>query len=524
MKIVDPGFSFMHLPDGEFVLRHLELAARTCYKSEDKTSPDSARKLLTRIVRQGHDSVLEHISITVRIVCDRGVSHELVRHRHCGFCLDENTEVVAFRDEDKSGTSQKKWTLKQLLDWQADTKRNGRIKLIRLRSVDESGRIVPGKIKRIIDSGTKEMFEVQCVSGRKILATKEHLFLTTDGWKKLGGLSVGCRLVANGLPALENKEWLERVYIHENNTLKEVSLLAGCCESTVTKALRSYNINKPLSMRKNRKPGHGVKGMHSDNERKRISERMSGAGNHRWVGDNVTASGGRGRANRLYTPDICWGCGTTEKIERHHMDGRTANNTAENIKFLCQKCHKAFHVGQGVLTVFSDEIVSITSAGERKAIDVEMENEPHNFVANGLVVHNSQESTRYANYAQDKFGREITVVRPFFWNQESGRYAIWHAAMMACEDAYFDLVDVGATAQEARSVLPNSLKTEIVTTANIREWRHIFKLRCDKAAHPQMRQIMLPMLAAFAERIPLLFDDLARTFCDVSTSAEDGQQ
>jgi len=211
MKVIDPCFSFMHLPDGEFVLSHLELAARTCYKSEDKSSPDSARKLLSRIVRLGHDSVLEHISVTVRIICDRGVTHELVRHRLCSF---------------------------------------------------------------------------------------------------------------------------------------------------------------------------------------------------------------------------------------------------------------------------------------------------------------SQESTRYANYAQDKFGSEITVIRPYFWSQDDARYALWLSAMQACEDTYLRLVEAGATAQEARSVLPNSLKTEIVTTANIREWRHIFKLRCDKAAHPQMRQVMLPLMSAFQQRIPLLFDDLGERFAE----------
>jgi thymidylate synthase (FAD) len=94
--------------------------------------------------------------------------------------------------------------------------------------------------------------------------------------------------------------------------------------------------------------------------------------------------------------------------------------------------------------------------------------------------------------------------------------------MQACEDAYLRLVDAGATAQEARSVLPNSLKTEIVTTANIREWRHIFKLRCDKAAHPQMRQVMLPILAAFNARIPLLYEDLAERFAgDIQEMSED---
>lgn len=120
----------------------------------------------------------------------------------------------------------------------------------------------------------------------------------------------------------------------------------------------------------------------------------------------------------------------------------------------------------------------------------------------------SQESTRYANYAGAKFNNEITVIKPFFWETDLAKYNTWLTAMLACEKAYLSLIAAGASAQEARSVLPNSLKTEVVMTTNIREWRHIFKLRCDKAAHPQMRQIMLPMLREFKERLPVFFDDL----------------
>jgi len=126
----------------------------------------------------------------------------------------------------------------------------------------------------------------------------------------------------------------------------------------------------------------------------------------------------------------------------------------------------------------------------------------------------SQESTRYANYARDKFGREITVIKPHFWAEDDARYAIWREAMEGTERAYLALIDAGATAQEARSVLPNSLKTEIVMTTNLREWRHVFRLRCDTPAHPQMRQVMLPLLAEFARRVPVLFSDLAERFLD----------
>ena len=80
--------------------------------------------------------------------------------------------------------------------------------------------------------------------------------------------------------------------------------------------------------------------------------------------------------------------------------------------------------------------------------------------------------------------------------------------MEGTERAYLALIDAGATAQEARSVLPNSLKTEIVMTANLREWRHVFSLRCSQAAHPQIREIMLPLLSEFARRMPAVFADL----------------
>jgi len=84
----------------------------------------------------------------------------------------------------------------------------------------------------------------------------------------------------------------------------------------------------------------------------------------------------------------------------------------------------------------------------------------------------------------------------------------WCKAMANAERAYLDLIGRGASPQEARSVLPNSLKTEVVMTANLREWRTIFKQRTAKAAHPQMRQIMIPFLRELQEKLPVVFDDI----------------
>lgn len=119
-----------------------------------------------------------------------------------------------------------------------------------------------------------------------------------------------------------------------------------------------------------------------------------------------------------------------------------------------------------------------------------------------------QESTRYCNYGKGKFGEEITVIEPCFWPEGSDLYWAWKNACLISEQCYFSLLKSGATPQEARSVLPNSLKTEVVMTANIREWRHFLKLRCSPAAHPQMREVALILLDKVHWLIPVCFDDI----------------
>lgn len=120
----------------------------------------------------------------------------------------------------------------------------------------------------------------------------------------------------------------------------------------------------------------------------------------------------------------------------------------------------------------------------------------------------SQESTRYCNYSNDRFRNEITFIKPCFLEDGTGGYKLWKQAMFVAEKEYFDLLNWGFTPQEARSVLPNSTKTEIIMTANLREWRHFLKLRTAKAAHPQMRELTVPLLKELQRQIPVIFDDI----------------
>jgi len=141
-------------------------------------------------------------------------------------------------------------------------------------------------------------------------------------------------------------------------------------------------------------------------------------------------------------------------------------------------------------------------------------------VSHELVRHRlcafSQESTRYCNY---KGG--VTFIIPSWVDIEPGEYDndmftpfnqrgpayVWLIQMLEAENSYIELLNYGWSPQQARSVLPNSLKTEIVVTANFREWKHIFNLRCAKAAHPQMREVMIPLWKKIQSIIPIIFDD-----------------
>ena len=138
-------------------------------------------------------------------------------------------------------------------------------------------------------------------------------------------------------------------------------------------------------------------------------------------------------------------------------------------------------------------------------------------VSHELVRHRlasfQQSSTRYCNYSKDKFGGEITFIKPCFWQEGSMNYESWIDAMTYAELYYMKLIKNGATPQEARSVLPNSLKTEIIMSCNLRELRHILDLRCSAKAHPQIRELCLPLLKEVYARCPVIFEDIYQKYC-----------
>lgn len=209
---------------------------------------------------------------------------------------------------------------------------------------------------------------------------------------------------------------------------------------------------------------------------------------------------------------------TASAVRFLEVAGRTcykseSNITQESAEDFCRKILKRGH----------ESVIEHTSVSVRIVCDRGVS---HEIVRHRLASY-SQESTRYCNYGKDE---HVTFIKPCFfpdmytgvlnsveelkeidlsdWAKTSNAEVLWLRAMENAEMYYQNLLTEGCSPQEARSVLPNSLKTEIVMTANLREWRHFFKLRTSSKAHPQMTEIARPMLDEFKRLIPVVFDDL----------------
>lgn len=196
-----------------------------------------------------------------------------------------------------------------------------------------------------------------------------------------------------------------------------------------------------------------------------------------------------------------------KSIEKY---GRTCYKSEDKITPSSAEKFCRMVVDRGHLSVVEHECATVRFICDRGVT--------HELVRHRLVSY-SQESTRYCNYSGG-----VTFIIPPWTHWEDSEYTyedmrdrvvskpspdlLWAWSMAQAEKHYLHLLQLDWSPQQARSVLPNSLKTEIVTTANLREWRHIFKLRTSKKAHPQMRELMVPLLIGFRGAVPVIFDGI----------------
>ena len=465
------------------------------------------------VIKNAVEPTQHELRYTFRIICDRGVSHELVRHRTFSFsqeCLSGDT-VIHYTG----------LTIKELFERASTCYGKTHNKTIWLRSVDDKGQIVPNKMVQVWDKGTGEVYEVVTRTGYKIKATMNHRFLCRDGsYKTLSELSSGDFVAVNGRPFLISVSDERLIEMYETLSIGEIASLIGSPAASVDRRLRQLGVwqyrknadNHPEKYNKGKTQevlaasahrfkewyanGGEVwnKGLTEDNPSvKRQADALrahhysnkSGEENSNWHGG---ISKYREMKKDISYCELCGVELTKDEFPNvHHIDGNRNNNELRNLIKLCTKCHRMVHSNkffEGVRVCY-DEIVSISYVGVEPVYDIQMADPMNNFVANGFIVHNS---TRYVNYNN----RGFQFVQPSWWSenaQEDLRHSLFISACQNAANSYADLIRLGSTPQQARAVLPNATKTEVIVTGTSSQWDAFLQLRTAATAHPDMRVI-----------------------------------
>lgn len=223
-----------------------------------------------------------------------------------------------------------------------------------------------------------------------------------------------------------------------------------------------------------------------------------------------------------------------ESVELKDQSGNDLNKLhqelyAKHVEWAGRVCYQSSHkVKDGSCYTFVRNMLASGHLSTIEHVSVSAKIVTNRAVSLECVRHRlgsySQESTRYCNYSGDRFGRELVFIIPtWVTDEELSRHFpdemfdigymndptyVWCCQMQSCEDEYFCLLQIGWTPEKAREVLPNSLKTTLVATYNLRTWRHVLEQRLDRKCHPEMRYTMSLIGQEMLNKLPLFFEDI----------------
>lgn len=198
------------------------------------------------------------------------------------------------------------------------------------------------------------------------------------------------------------------------------------------------------------------------------------------------------------------------KIEVENFDGK---KIMKNIERACRTCYRSEGnitedsyknllkncINRGHESVLEHEKVTV-----RLLTDISF----YKDVTRHRLSSFSIESTRYCNYSKDKYNNQIKFIKPCNLNENTAEYDFWYNCMQDIEEYYLDMSKLGCTPDQMRMILPHSTAAEVTMTANMREWKHIFELRCSKRAHPSCQQMLIPLLLYFKEQMPEIYENI----------------
>ena len=453
-----------------------------------------------------------------------------------------------------------------------------RVRRMRVRVLNEAtGEFTHGHIGDVIDKGVQPVYRLTLADGKELTVTENHRLLTTRGWEKMrdavGLLGSGhsasttsdCSLLTNGVPVHQDREWLARNR-REGRSVGEMAAEAGCSYHTIRKLLAVHGLRysreeqyRSRTPRNKGRRGYRTELVVSDRHREAIRRARSGPKSNFWRGGVTTERASIARWTREqaakvhaqygYTCQQCWSAGG--KLHAHHirpvwLEPARARQIG-NLISVCEDCHRAIHLTREAELGFAERhggrlgfardidpptrrgwklaahpvrVVAVAYVGVRQTYDLTIEGDWHNFVANGIVVHNSfnEFSMRYAKATDEFYVPEPEDVRSQVG--KPGAYSFepvdaelaertreeLRAVYETAFATYERLVEAGVARELARSVMPVGAYTEFYWTINARALMNFVSLRAAETAQREIRRYADAVELFLADRMPITHD------------------
>jgi thymidylate synthase (FAD) len=548
---------------------------------------ETSEKLINYLIEHKHWSPLEMVDVTVEIETTRDIGRQILRHRSFvfqEFCLSGDSEIhfaVPCKLKKGSYKPTRKMKLSELYDkWENGAKSikhshnkniemrmplRERIKNMNIKCFDEiTGELTTSHIKEIFYTGKKELYEITLSDGKKIKTTKEHKFLTKEGFLPLEEV-VGLKLAngrpvmtkkmdigVNGIPLYQDKKWLEekkKESIFHGGGLRFLVEKYGINYNTLKKWIKKHDLKyttKEISIITGGPWNKGVFG-YSTGERSEETRRKQSDSARKGSDSNFWRGGGSKKRKGIYGVDAlsfrraknhtCENCGKYgEATDIHHIIPVSVNPLLENEKsnwqLLCRECHIEHHKNnrdpgwqamaaksrkQSAFTIKWCSIEKIEYIGIEDTYDIEIDHASHNYVANGIVVHNSQ---RYADATkelsmtprearfQDTKNRQNSLDLDL--NDEHHRELAkeWlrkqQEVIRLTRSTYEWAINNGLAKEVARAVLPEGITgSRMYMKGSIRSWIHFISVRTDESTQKEHREIALAIAYVIAKIFPL---------------------
>jgi thymidylate synthase (FAD) len=510
--------------------------------SPNQENPDYAQ-LLRYCIREKHWSIFEMVDMTVEIITTRAIAPQILRHKSfCfqEFCISGDSLITTVAICGRT----KKIPIKKLYEYQFDP---------RMQVVWDKGvRVFDGftqtfiraTIKEIFKTGVKPVYEVTLSDGKKIKSTLDHKFLSRHGFVRLESLAVGDFIAVNGIPVYQSKDWLSQAKqesIDDKTGLQGIADKAGCSYHTIRKWLKIHQLqftkkevaqfteawNKGLPSEEQPMYGKVVP--------PEIRKKMSRS-SRRGTDSNLYKNGNS--TNRSFRQEIykwqnkyknyllkkfdeqCQHCYSTKNLQIDHIKNVSLYPELafdlDNLQILCVDCHKSKskdETTKAKQTATWKRIESISFVGEEETYDIEVNHDSHNYVANGVIVHNSQRYAEAMDFEpcearrQDLKNRQNSIDDLPFEVKEDFlfyQYIVWDFAYARYQEA----IAAGVAKECARMLLPLNTKTRMYMKGSVRSWIHYLEVRCHPSTQKEHRDIALAIKEIFIAQFPTVSEAL----------------